>query len=637
MVQPREVKPVLESSSANHQISRRSLQTDHNPGYERVNGTILDASNEHSEDEQTTIGMLSPEPPDLATLNTEVQNQPTFNSDKNLEHISEENTISHLYNVPAMNWNMDLTVDEYLGRSSGLFLSAGNSCPRIESSYKIDLQTKKRIASSFLKKHHIVIGIPSADRSTSYLIETVNQLFHYSGEMLPYITVVLFNAEYPPENHKQILEIRERFQEHLINSKLVLLEMRNLHKQLLEPMLQTYDDSIDRVYWRSKQVLDYAYLMESSAPFGDVYIQLEDDIEVAEDFITEIAWWTATYYWDRNDWFQLSFYGSDSHQDHEKHAKSSTFYGFIGQLFRTSDLLNMAKYFREHFDSKPVDWLLNDYLVETTRSLYKHVPSVFNHIGKVSSLPGKFQDLKAAFFASPREMLDFPSSQCPILDHEQKLKQEGEYWLRNEMAVLTIIDTDIRDRQNHWAETFQSVIERSLEELEENARLRIIIGLAQNISIQHLSESFNIFKQPELIHIVSLSAAEVHHRHRQLENAIGPATHVLFIEPIANVRKKYIKDLVAWYQEFYSTRSDWSFLFVGSTAEPTTHRHLVKNLKTLSGAFFRTIDFFKLLRAFEGAGSLISPRSLEHVMTVLQEKYDLRIFGFHPPLVIDNQ
>ena len=45
-----------------------------------------------------------------------------------------------------------------------------------------------------------------------------------------------------------------------------------------EAVRRTLDDPLERVQWRTKQNLDFAYLMMYCRPRGVFYVQLEDDI-----------------------------------------------------------------------------------------------------------------------------------------------------------------------------------------------------------------------------------------------------------------------------------------------------------------------------------------------------------------------
>lgn len=83
--------------------------------------------------------------------------------------------------------------------------------------------------------------------------------------------------------------------------------------------------------------------------------------------------------------------------------------GFIGKMFRTHDLPMIAEFFLMFHRDKPIDWLLDHILwvkvcnpekdakhCNEQKALLKqrYKPSLFQHVGLHSSLPGKLQHLK---------------------------------------------------------------------------------------------------------------------------------------------------------------------------------------------------------------------------------------------------
>lgn len=161
---------------------------------------------------------------------------------------------------------------------------------------------------------------------------------------------------------------------------------------------QTFGDSLERVKWRTKQNLDFAYLMLYARMRGSYYLQLEDDVECKPGFVTIIKNFVAT---QQTEWILLEF----SHL------------GFIGKLFKSSDLPMVVEFFLMFHRDKPIDWLLDhllsvkvcspeitakqcERLVAEIRRRYK--PSLFQHIGVHSSLKGKVQKLKDRDFGRPQ-------------------------------------------------------------------------------------------------------------------------------------------------------------------------------------------------------------------------------------------
>lgn len=70
---------------------------------------------------------------------------------------------------------------------------------------------------------------------------------------------------------------------------------------------RTLDDDPERVKWRSKQNLDYAFLMMYAQSRGMFYVQLEDDILAKTNFITTMKSVALKAIVRRQNWFVLDF------------------------------------------------------------------------------------------------------------------------------------------------------------------------------------------------------------------------------------------------------------------------------------------------------------------------------------------
>lgn len=69
----------------------------------------------------------------------------------------------------------------------------------------------------------------------------------------------------------------------------------------------TLGDSEDRVRWRSKQNLDYVFLMMYCQPKGSFYVQLEDDVVAKPQFHTIMKKTALQRIADGQEWFLLDF------------------------------------------------------------------------------------------------------------------------------------------------------------------------------------------------------------------------------------------------------------------------------------------------------------------------------------------
>jgi alpha-1,3-mannosylglycoprotein beta-1,4-N-acetylglucosaminyltransferase C len=92
----------------------------------------------------------------------------------------------------------------------------------------------------------------------------------------------------------------------------------------LENLKRNYDDPVERVKWRSKQVMDFAYMFHYGAPLSQYYIQIEDDVITAPNVTAGIRECIGQHM----QWTVLEF----------------SYLGFIGKLFRSEDLERLARF-----------------------------------------------------------------------------------------------------------------------------------------------------------------------------------------------------------------------------------------------------------------------------------------------------
>ena len=97
------------------------------------------------------------------------------------------------------------------------------------------------------------------------------------------------------------------------------IESVNQYIQNVSFESQTLGDDLSRVEWRTKQNLDYAYLMMYAEDRGRFYLQLEDDVLAAKNFVDTIIKAAKGRTAEGKEWFDIHFFVG----------------GFIGKLFRS--------------------------------------------------------------------------------------------------------------------------------------------------------------------------------------------------------------------------------------------------------------------------------------------------------------
>ncbi|MGH0138343.1 UNVERIFIED_CONTAM: hypothetical protein FKN15_013093 [Acipenser sinensis] len=145
-----------------------------------------------------------------------------------------------------------------------------------------------------------------------------------------------------------------------------------------------------KAQWRTKQNLDYSFLMMYALNKGTYYVQLEDDIVAKPNYFITMKNFALQL--SSEDWMILEF----------------SQLGFIGKMFQAPDLNLIVEFIFMFYKEKPIDWLLDHILWVKACSPEKDAkhcerqksnlrvrfrPSLFQHVGLHSSLAGKIQKL----------------------------------------------------------------------------------------------------------------------------------------------------------------------------------------------------------------------------------------------------
>ncbi|XP_053383818.1 alpha-1,3-mannosyl-glycoprotein 4-beta-N-acetylglucosaminyltransferase C-like [Mercenaria mercenaria] len=253
------------------------------------------------------------------------------------------------------------------------------------------------------KRGYLTIGIPSVKRPNTeriYLYHTLDSILEKMPEVEHHqITIVVmvsdanrtYNNELSTSVYKRYKTFFDHGMIHVINT------VDSIYPDL-DNVKQTFNDSPSRLKWRAKQNIDFAFMMLYSRNLSEFYIQLEDDVIVATDFIQDIRNFIAS---TSKTWFLLEF----------------SRLGFIGKLFRSSDLEFVSMYLLKHYDLAPCDLLLGAMRGERVQHKPIHAKySLFQHIGRFSSLKNKLQPLSDNTFKDGLRIdmqLDMPTGDNP--------------------------------------------------------------------------------------------------------------------------------------------------------------------------------------------------------------------------------
>lgn len=157
---------------------------------------------------------------------------------------------------------------------------------------------------------------------------------------------------------------------------------------------RTFNDSLERIQWRSKQVLDFAFLFHCGQGIAEYFLILEDDVETSPGYVNAIKNFVTAK--QNQDWVSLTFSG----------------FFIIGRLLRNADLTRLSQFLVMFYLEKPVDLLIIqflDLLVQDRYTVTRRVPSLFQHIGLFSSLDGKIQKARDRSFSSNEHFQNPPA------------------------------------------------------------------------------------------------------------------------------------------------------------------------------------------------------------------------------------
>ncbi|XP_078258264.1 alpha-1,3-mannosyl-glycoprotein 4-beta-N-acetylglucosaminyltransferase A [Rhinoraja longicauda] len=247
----------------------------------------------------------------------------------------------------------------------------------------------------------LVLGIPTVKRKVkSYLAETLHSLIDKLSpeEKLDCVIVVYIGETDLNHVHSVLDNLEKEFSFEISSGLIEVISPHVTYYPELANLRETFGDSKERVRWRTKQNLDYCFLMMYAQKKGIYYVQLEDDIVAKDHYFSTMKNFALQL--SSEDWMILEF----------------SQLGFIGKMFQSPDLNLIVEFILMFHKEKPIDWLLDHILwvkVCNPEKDAKHCerqksnirirfrPSLFQHVGLHSSLAGKIQKLTDKDFMKP--------------------------------------------------------------------------------------------------------------------------------------------------------------------------------------------------------------------------------------------
>lgn len=248
------------------------------------------------------------------------------------------------------------------------------------------LITCKQHFNSF--QDYLTIGIPTIARKTgsNYLIATLNSLisdeFHKSSQS-EILTVILLGDSNENNRKKLAVKISNLYSSFIASGVIDVIQVPFGYYPSRAKLKRRFGDSEFRIKWRSKQVVDFSFLLCYCYGLGKYHLQLEDDVLASPQYFLKLKDFIEDYE-KKETWFTLD----------------ASVLGYIGKVYHNNDLNEIATFYYLFFDEMPVDWLEYNWREikgQSGRWRFR-AASLFQHCGKVSSMAGKENPLKEPYF-----------------------------------------------------------------------------------------------------------------------------------------------------------------------------------------------------------------------------------------------
>ncbi|XP_031550967.1 alpha-1,3-mannosyl-glycoprotein 4-beta-N-acetylglucosaminyltransferase A-like [Actinia tenebrosa] len=232
------------------------------------------------------------------------------------------------------------------------------------------------------KNAFLVIGVPTKKRlKASYLVQTLRDLIGgLDDEEKNEVIIVVLITDFSPSSVQSVQrELFSAFPKEISSGLVRVIAAPRSFYPSLDKVQPLWGDKPERIRWRSKQCLDYAYLFNYSKDLGQYYLQVEDDVSTVKGYLKEIKGFIVAN--QNRSWSMLEFGAR----------------GFIGMMYRASDVGRLATFVKIYYWVFPIDILFrqfNDFHLYGNPDWLKYRPPLFLHVGAFSSLDGQVRKLE---------------------------------------------------------------------------------------------------------------------------------------------------------------------------------------------------------------------------------------------------
>ncbi|KAM5301852.1 alpha-1,3-mannosyl-glycoprotein 4-beta-N-acetylglucosaminyltransferase C-like [Glossophaga mutica] len=223
------------------------------------------------------------------------------------------------------------------------------------------------------EKKLLTIGVSAAPPPQgSNLVGTLRSLFSASSASeRKHFTVVLHVAGPDPNGSRWLAQMTRNlsalFKPHIQARELVVITTPLASSLPSKDLKKTVDDLPAHVAFRSRQNRDLAFLMNFAAQHSDYFLMVEDDVNCAPGFVTQVA--TTVSAWAHRPWVTLEF----------------SQLGLTGKLFHSGDLPRIAHFLLLFHREMPCAGLLSRFQDLMQSAPVQFLPSLFQRSGGSSS------------------------------------------------------------------------------------------------------------------------------------------------------------------------------------------------------------------------------------------------------------
>lgn len=229
------------------------------------------------------------------------------------------------------------------------------------------------------------------------------------------IHLVIFLADFEEAKKTTLLSrLSYEFQKYVDQGFLhVIFAPQNYYPPLTN-MKTKFGDSQKRIFWRSKLVVDFSFIMCYCRYLSKYYLHLEDDVIPTPSLYPKLLDFIAS---QKKPWPMLD----------------ASYMGHVAKVYRNVDLENIATFFFLLYDEMPIDWLIVRWRqIKYHDSFILPPASLFQHIGNSSSfVENKFSYKSKEKYFDPYDIkyrgLNPPATIDTSMKAEEGTKPEHAY------------------------------------------------------------------------------------------------------------------------------------------------------------------------------------------------------------------